>query len=212
MIKESNFTQWTKQKLEHAFGIQRVSENNELTNWLNGTVEITKSEKETLMTLAKRSAPYLEDWNEIELITKFIAPVTNLVDFDTDKFKLFAGRKISATLNGTKLNGIVDAIVATGTQDPEKPFFCLHEYKRSARAIADPAGQLLSEMLAIQTLNNDNQPVYGVYVLASNWFFVVLDKKKYAISPFYNALSEQILDIFKSLKYLKVIIEKRVGK
>jgi hypothetical protein len=62
-------------------------------------------------------------------------------------------------------------------------------------------------MLAVQALNNNANPIYGCYVLARNWYFVVLNGKKYSVSqPYISTLQDGILQIFKMLRYVKTYI------
>lgn len=50
-------------------------------------------------------------------------------------------------------------------------------------------GQLLIAMVAAQYLNEDNLPIYGIYVNGRNWFLVVLDGQNYAVSNPFMATS-----------------------
>jgi hypothetical protein len=55
-------------------------------------------------------------------------------------------------------------------------------------------------------LNDNQQPIYGAYVVGSDWRFMVLEDKYYTISRDYSALSNEIFDILRILKSLKAII------
>ena len=57
-----------------------------------------------------------------------------------------------------------------------------------------------------QALNGDHQPVYGCYVVGSDWRFMLLDGTHYLISRDYSALSDEIYDILRILKTLRAII------
>jgi hypothetical protein len=61
-------------------------------------------------------------------------------------------------------------------------------------------------MLVGQALNGDHAPLYGAYVVGSDWRFMVLENKHYTISRDYSALSDEIFDILRMLKALKAII------
>ena len=90
---------------------------------------------------------------------------------------------------------------------PEKPYFFLHEYKQEKKGSNDPLGQLLVEMLAAKTLNADNLPMYGCYVIGRFWFFVILLENKYAVSNAYNGSDNNIFKIFSILRAMKLQIE-----
>ena len=111
------------------------------------------------------------------------------------------------------LRGRVEFLVAAGTQNPRQPFFFLHEYKPTYKTTpSDPLGQLLVSMLATQTLNIQERPLYGVYVVGKLWQFVLLDKNEYAVSSSFDATDEtDLFKIFSVLKQCKIYIEKYVN-
>jgi hypothetical protein len=65
-------------------------------------------------------------------------------------------------------------------------------------------------MLVGQVLNDNDLPMYGCHVIGVNWYFMVLQGKKYAMSRNYSALTTEIFEIFKTLKVLKMIVAERV--
>lgn len=90
-----------------------------------------------------------------ELKIKFIGQLLDLVQLEGPIFRTFYDRPLSATLNGIRLYGTVDRVVATGFQIPTEPFFCIHGYKpyprrQEGRREGDPKGQLLAAMLVAQ--------------------------------------------------------------
>ena len=66
-------------------------------------------------------------------------------------------------------------------------------------------------MVAAQMLNQDERPIYGAYVRGRMWHFVLLDSKEYIVHPGFNAMREEIIDIFSTLKNTKMIIDSLVG-
>ncbi|MCI5144338.1 MAG: hypothetical protein D3923_02145 [Candidatus Electrothrix sp. AR3] len=66
-------------------------------------------------------------------------------------------------------------------------------------------------MVAAQKLNNDDQPVYGCYVMGRLWFFVLLDGQDYAASLAYDATKDDLNEIFSLLKKTKGIIAELIG-
>jgi hypothetical protein len=67
-------------------------------------------------------------------------------------------------------------------------------------------GQTLVAMLVAQALNGQRQPVFGAYVVGSDWRFLVLTEQQYTISRDYSALSDEIFEILRILKALKQIV------
>lgn len=107
--------------------------------------------------------------------------------------------------------GELDSFLASGRREPKIPFFAFQEYKRMTDPDGDPAGQALAAMLAGQTLNNNDLPIYGCHVIGSDWYFMSLEGKEFTISRDYSALTHEISDIFRALKVLKTIIAERVN-
>lgn len=149
-------------------------------------------------------------WNEVELESKFIAPLFGLADFDDGEIGYFMERQLEVNYNNFKLYGTADGLIAKGVREPELPYFCMQEFKRSQDHSGSADGQALAAMLATQQLNQNNNPVYGLYVVGVTWYFMVLEEKTYVISKTYAADGEGIEDIFKMLKALKVLIGRLV--
>jgi len=202
-----SFETWTLEDLQTEFGLQSIEQSETLDNWLASTKSIDENEKNNIEKLKLRIKKYVNTWNEDELKMNFIAPLLLLVDFTTDRYKSFSQRGLSAKINNIEVSGKVDYMVATGLQKPKRPFFFLHEYKPARRVINDPDGQLLIEMLATQTLNQNEKPLYGVVVEGKDWFFVILEGNKYIISPSYDSTKDEIYQIYAILCKVKDYIE-----
>lgn len=141
----------------------------------------------------------------------FIGQILELVNIKGENFRTFYDRSINVNVNSIQLSGTLDMVVATGFQVPKNPFFCVHErnaarYKQELKRDGDPKGQLLVEMIALQAINQSENPIYGCYVLGRNWYFVVLKGKQYAVSDAFVATQEDIYLIFKMLKKVKEYI------
>ncbi|CAK0760579.1 conserved hypothetical protein [Gammaproteobacteria bacterium] len=208
-MKKSNFKEWNKLDLEKTFGLCQVRALSALDDLIkeSETQLIDDSERRALIRRRDQLIYRGDDWNEIELIEHFIAPILTIVDFNTDEFGLFAERTISAAVEEYELSGEPDAIIAKGRRAPEIPYFCFHEYKKENEPRGDPAGQTLVAMLVAQELNKHQAPVYGLYVSGSKWHFMALREKNYAISVSFPADRDELFDIFKILKQLKQLIE-----
>jgi len=202
-----SFETWTLEDLETTFGLQQIEQSDRLTDWLSSKKEISDFDKKVIDNLKSKLKDNVNSWNEDELKMHFVGPFLMQVDFITKRYKSFTQRMLQATINGIEVAGKVDYMVATGKQKPKSPFFFLHEYKPSRRVVNDPDGQLLIEMLATQTLNQNEKPLYGVVVEGRQWFFVVLEGKNYVISKAFDATESEIYQIFAILCKVKDYIE-----
>jgi hypothetical protein len=97
-------------------------------------------------------------------------------------------------------------MVATGKTVPKMPYFFFHEYKHKRGRNNDPLGQLLAEMLVVQALNTKHYVLYGCYVLGDDWYFVVLDGKRYAVSLAFDSNKDDIFAIVAILQQVKTYI------
>ncbi len=214
MIK--SFKDWTVFDLEQTFGLQKQAIGNceVLNDWLN-VADVVTDERIIFELDDIRSdlTEYADIWNEEELKAFFVFPLMRLIRFNNPKYKLFYERKLSAKLNNIDLKGDVDAMIASGTYNKIlKPFYCMQEYKpESRKSVNDVRGQLLSEMLAAQTANGDEKPIYGSYLNGRMWFFATLIGNKYSFSNGFVADSPKGLAyIFNCLMKLKAIIDEQV--
>ncbi|OQY44179.1 MAG: hypothetical protein B6242_13260 [Anaerolineaceae bacterium 4572_78] len=201
-----NFRDCTLAQLDELFELNHKAKEQTLIGWLNCTAEITDFERQSLLLFQDLLKKNVHDWNEFDLIQNFIGPVFVLVSFSTDKFNLFAERTFSGIVDGVKMMGKPDNMIASGFRKPKKPYFCFQEYKKETAPDKDPAGQVLAAMLVAQEINEYKHPVYGCYVQGRNWFFITLQNKTYSISDGHIATRDDIFDIFRVLKMLKQII------
>jgi hypothetical protein len=88
----------------------------------------------------------------------------------SEHFKVFMQRSLSLKYDdNTKVTkGLVEFMIAKEGKIPRRTHFCLHEYKPEKRRDNDPLGQLLIAMVAAQKLNQDDKPIYGIYVNGRN--------------------------------------------
>lgn len=213
-MEKIKFSLATLSSLEKAFGLVR-NFNQELPALLGletmaKDIEISDFEQKNLEKLQKKLLIGAGGWNEVELESKFIGPLFGFADFDDGTVGYFMERSFKVTINDIELSGNVAGLIAKGTEDPEQPYFCMQEFKRSLESPGRPNGQTLAAMLAAQALNENKFPIYGLYVIGVTWHFMVLEGKEYTISKSYGADSEDLDDIFKMLKALKVIILKQI--
>ncbi len=207
-VQRIPFAQWSEQKLHDTFALQERPDHPLLHAWLQP--EDTPEAMPPLVDVVReRLARHVRSWNEEELKLNFIGPFIALVDFEGDNYSFFAGRSLTATVGEYELSGVVDGMIARGRYDPVIPYFCLHEYKPEKGRDLDPAAQVLAAMLVARAINQNDQAIYGCYVLGRIWFFLILDAQQphYAVSQAFDAASEDIIQIYTILRRLKTWIE-----
>ena len=208
-----NFENWETQDLEIEFGLTQLRQMPLLDAWLKSTTTLTENETNLVEYLRNKLLDNADFWNEDELKLQFIAPLLLVVNFDMPNVKVFSQRSMSATINGIEIGGRVDFMLAKGKQKPIQPYFFIHEYKQeSKKGSSDPKGQLLSELLTAFHRNESKFPLYGCYVVGRNWFFVILDGNKYAVSNAFNASDDDIYKIIANLRQVKVYIQQVIGE
>ena len=214
-MKKATFKEWTLTKLEKTFGLKQVWESLVMDEWEQMQSEISDIERHVLKLF---QAPLIwagKGWNETELENKFISPLITLSGIDNKEMGYFLERPMQGIIGDYELSGIVDGIIATGIREPDLPFFCLHEYKRSVDNDGNPDGQALVAMLVAREQNKDSngeitKSVYGLYIVGLVWNFMVLNGNEYCISRDYNASTNEIFDIFRIMKNVKVIIQTKL--
>ena len=206
--RNKSFDDWTTQEIRLTFNIQQVSATPFLKKWL-AAVHPPNAHQIQFME-AKRALleRFYRNWNEDELKFQFIAQIVELVDLHGKNFNIFSQRSLSAVVNGITLQGRPEVMVATGQEDPLRPYFFIHEYKPSKRA-DEPLGQVLAAMVAAQAHNADEKPVLGCFVIGALWQFVVLENNVYTLSTTYDATQTNDLHAIYSAFYeAKLHIEK----
>lgn len=213
-IKNKSFETWLYEDVGKAFDLKRLRNHLILTDLESLQLPANHPDTAAIEVLRLRLLDYVDSWNEDEIKFLFISPIINLVNYMSEKYKIFTQRTLSVTYdNGTKItSGKVEFMIATGIQTPQKPFFFLHEYKQENRRDNDPLGQLLIAMVAAQMQNADNEILYGCYVSGRNWFFVILEGKEYAVSKAYDATQHTIYQLFAILLWFKQKTEEKFSK
>ena len=208
------------QEVKQTFGLEEVEKLPKLEEWLSAKHEVSEEEKKQVQLLQKRLKKFVDYWKEEELKVYFIVPLVDIVNFyEDDKYRPFMETTFSATVPDTQnniqeLRGRAELLVATGEQIPQRPFFFIHEYKPQLKSQNDPKGQLLITMLASQKINEPHKiPVYGLYTIGRNWYFMVLVGKKFAVSAQYDTSHDQMIwQVFSAIKQVKLYIEENYQK
>ncbi len=202
------FEDLTENIICYTLGYEQIYDCTILNKWfeLSKNQEIPADDERLLKRLQHTLIERCSKWNEFELSEWFIGPVLSLIEFNTKKFKMFAARDLKAIVKDYELSGRPDVMIASGISSPIIPYFCFHEYKQQTDPNGNPLTQLLGAMFTAQILNNNEKPIYGIYVIGYDWKFVVLNENEWCESKAYHATDEEIFDIFKILKALKEII------
>lgn len=210
------FSTWNLDIVEKDLLLRQVRSHPLLTEWLQSTYSGHAEEKKIIEKQRQILADNVIFWNEDELKFKFLGPLMQIVNFDEDqRFRAFTQRKLEAVVKTAKaetirIGGTVDFMIATGRVEPREPFFFLHEYKKERGSSDDPLAQVIVEMLAARTLNGDNAPMYGCYIVGRNWFFLVLEGSTYAVSHSFDATQDDIFQIVAMLFAIKRHVKERV--
>ncbi len=210
---QSNFKDWTLEKIDESFGVRQVFNTTLLDDLMNYDKQLSDFEKQYIKNLQAHFILGGDDWNEVELENKFISPLIMFSSKPTELFSYFLERDLTFDIEDYHLTGRVDGMIASGFRSPKKPYFCLNEYKKGIDptmdiANGDPRGQALISMLVAQKLNDNKFPIYGCYIIGRNWYFMILEGKEYAISNDFSCVNEEVYDIYQILKNLNVQIEK----
>ena len=169
-----------------------------------------ENQSQFLSQLIKESELEINYWNEQELVMKHIAPILNFAHIKGENYNTFAERNLSAKVDDYLLSGTVDFMVAGGVYNPNSPYFFIQEYKRFKQGSeSDPQAQLLGEMLVAQKLNED-ELVYGAYIVGRFWYFVVLQNREYSVSkPLDSVDLEDLGVIMAKLNWIKKYVEEK---
>ncbi|MDZ7900717.1 MAG: hypothetical protein U5N85_22155 [Arcicella sp.] len=192
-----------------------------LVEWLSADGEINEMDMCLLEESRLKLLENVDSWNEEELKMQFISFVIFLARFDKP-IRTYYDREISVEINGIYVSSKVDMMLSKGIGELIKtPYFFLHEYKREKKYSGDPVGQMLGGMLIGQAKNNDNhqnadrrnavQPIYGCYVQGRNWYFSILEDKKYIVSKGFDSSEvDEAKQIINILRKLKIVINERM--
>jgi hypothetical protein len=210
----SRFEHWEENDVNLKLEVLPLATSPELEAWLAHETAIPDQHLALVDRMRQRLAHHQYIWNEIELVSNFIIPFINLVEFDSLFYRLFQEKNLRAKVREYDVHGKVDAMVASGGGEfPSQPYFFLHEYKRLKGTDADPLGQLLITMLAAQAANDIQRPIYGCFIIGVLWRFVVLAGNRYACSPTYEAVeTEELHQIYALLHYVKQKVVEDIRK
>jgi hypothetical protein len=198
-----------------AFNLKKEVGNNctALAEWLSGEADLTGWQAALFEVIYQKTTRYVGGWNEEELKMKLVSHILLIADIDEEgKISTFFERILSGKVEGKSILVKCDCLVASplGLTSPKKPYFFLQEFKRSKGDSNDPEGQMLGAMLLAQTMNNDDNSVYGSWLVGNIWYFAILQGKQYCMSQAFDALNKvDLMKIIYVLSKLKKLILER---
>jgi hypothetical protein len=186
--------QWTEAELIDTFQLNRDDRNMPLLRaWLDTPPpQLSATENASFEELLDLIGKKGDFWNEENLKMQFIAPLFyTFIKFNDpqSRYEGFYDYTLSATVEGIYLQTETDFMLAKGVGDIAKtPYFHFQEYKRSRKSPPEPMAQLT--------------------IVGSNWRFVLMEGRKYAISRTFDATQkEDLMRIIAVLRHFKVILE-----
>lgn len=183
-----------------------------LKNWMNVSGTFTPFEAQLMEEVRLQLELKWDEWNEEELKMNFISFVLFTAKVhEQDVINVFYERKLSGTVNETKISLVVDCMLASPTNSglPKAPYFFLQEFKRSLGDSHDPEGQMLAAMILTQALNQNENPLYGCWLQGRIWYFTTLIGNQYCVSKAFDAIDpDDLLQIVFILRKLKELILK----
>lgn len=209
-----SFEKWLEQEVTKEFGLTRHFGFKPLDDFLSNLPSLAPEEKAELVKLNQKLKLYVDAWREEDLKMEFISGVLNIPAFQHPQriYRTFFDYPLKANLKNQSINGKVDCMLAQGFQIAEKPIFFLQEYKPQTRPTGDPLGQLLIAMVAAQYINNDQEnPLYGCYIIGQMWFFVVCHGTDFSVSSAFNSTDLNSLEAITAvLKKVKTLYEAKL--
>lgn len=208
-----NFKDWKGLTTIRTFGLTEAPEHPDFLSWTSASHPIPAEYGLMIEGLRQKLQRYWGIWNEAELMMHFVSPLFHLIDFQSRYSKLYCGRKLYATIEGHRVGGTVDCVLAFGLGNPLQPFFYLKQYQKRQGKDGDPFGQLLITMLAAQHSFDLREPLYGCFFIANQWEFVMLDGHRLSRASIGDASYGPKLErIWSMLVEVKRIVEERVAQ
>jgi hypothetical protein len=207
-MKKYAFNHITFEDLLSFVDIRQFSDDEQaFESWFSFQYDLSEKELDFLNKLIKRTLRSIDYYSEEELKAKAIIPLLNQVDFQTDSVQDWYERPLRAVINQVLLNGKTDYMIASGVENPQKPYFFIQEYKK---ILGDnhPKNPLFAEMMAAIE-NNQQNKLYGAFVIGRFWKFAIVEKLKdweynaYISKDFIFTDLNHLKSIYKNLQFIK---------
>ncbi len=208
-----NFSNATFNQLGEIFNIKQIKDRAIFKEWLEYDYAISKDENSFLDELIDRNFSDIKYYTELELVSKFIAPILNKINFKIEDKQIRDWYEIPLKYETEDfiINGRCDFVVARGYDEPINPYFFIQEFKQNSGTF--PEQQLIAEMITATFINNSNI-IKGAYIIGSLWMFVILEKigdrkYQYFVSKKYDGTEiEELQQIYRNLQFVKKEIKK----
>jgi hypothetical protein len=195
------------------FNICILQQDAHLEEWLNCGGTLNSFELEWIEKLHESAKLEANHWNEEELKMRLVSVLLLMASLDEpQRIKTFFERPLKGIIENYQLMVITDCMVATpfAINTPKTPYFFLQEYKKGRGDTKDPEAQMLAAMLIAQSQNQDKKPLYGSYIIGTDWYFTTLLGKDYCCSREFDVRNlEDLKQIVFVLRHLKELILNR---
>lgn len=210
--------EWKEAELMLHFQLKKIAgiKTPSMQEWLTTTEPIfTAFEAELFESTYQDGFENIAFWAEEDLKIYFIANVlrlSGLMNRDNKGYVALFEKRLSATINQTKLAVRTDFLVAKGFKNIiETPYFHFQEYKPHLNPTGEPMAQLLEAFLIGQAENATAMPLYGCEVIGKQWTFVIMEGKTYCVSKTFDCTERaDLLQIIAVLRKFKEILETRL--
>lgn len=208
MKKSYSFSNIRFSQLTKIVNLEKLRDLSKFNSWFDADYSVSTNDVEFLKELINEHYFLVPSYSEEDLKMKFLAPILNKVKFANKKINDFYNASLRAEVNGVEFNGFADYMVATGIQEPEKPYFFIQEYKPTQfdKNVED---QLFAELLSGIAIN-ENNIIRGCYVIGQNWRFVIMEKGEnnnyfaYISEQFDSLKLDNLIQIYKNLQIVKL--------
>jgi hypothetical protein len=193
----------TFNQLQTQFNLQRSTDDQFFTEWLNADAELTEKEQQTLDAIQQKYFYQLSDNQLGEETIKLIvlSPLLDLAGFFEPHFRFKTETTVQITVESDDViyRGRIDALVLQ-----EKLWIVAIESKETSFSLELALPQTLAYMLANP---NPETPVFGMVTNGGNFIFVKLQMQEfpqYELSNVFSVLPRrnQLYDVLQILKHL----------
>jgi hypothetical protein len=195
------------------FNIEIVNESPLLTEWLNVVSDLSEADSAIVEKLYNQARFEANHWNEEELKMRLVSIMFLLSEMDVPKkVKVFYERPLKGLIDNFELSVLADCLIASplAINTPQNPYFFLQEYKKGRGETKDPEAQMLAGMMLAQEKNQDGKPIFGSYIIGTDWYFTTLLDRNYTSSREYDVRNHNdIIAIVAILRKLKQLILNR---
>ena len=207
-MKNFNYSSITLNKLEEIFDIEKKYTREVFHQWFDQKYLFSKEDDLYLKKLRDKNIRHINNYTELELISKFIAPILNKVDFEIEEKQIRDWYETPLKYESEEytFNGRCDFVVAKGYDQPINPYFFIQEFKQTSSTF--PEYQLLAEMIVAIKINQSIS-IKGAYIIGSIWSFIIVeevkkDHYKYYTSKKYDAMEiDDLKQIYQNLQNVK---------